>query len=302
MKRIILLVLILILGLTAVGCSEKEPEKINFGVMSDVGAVPFLIADKMGYYEDAGVEVEITVFRSAVDRDTALQTGNLDGAMADMLTIFFYRESGLDFKMTSDTYGNYRVVTSPILDDESFKNLEEIQVGLSSNTVIDFSTDIVFDNLGIKDKLKKVAIPQMPVRLEMLYANALNGSTLPEPLAFSALKNGGTVVGDTESFDLYPAIVLFNNETLENNPTGVEKLYEGYNMAVEYLNKAEKDEFYHYLVEELGFPEEIKEDFVFPEFKGKNPPHEETFYVVSEWMLEKELISNKYDYSELNYE
>ncbi|MDW7669173.1 MAG: ABC transporter substrate-binding protein [Bacillota bacterium] len=301
MKKIIVIILILMIGLSTVGCSEKEPEKIKFGVMSDVGAVPFLIADKMGFYEEVGVDVEINVFRSAVDRDTALQTGNLDGAMADMLTIFFYEEANMDFKMTSDTYGNYRVITSPSLTEESFKELDEIEVGLSSNTVIDFSTDIVFDHLGIKDKLKKVAIPQMPVRLEMLYSDSLNGSTLPEPLAFSAVNQGGVVIGDTERFGLYPAIVLFNNETLENNSNGVDKLYEGYNMAVEYLNDTDKDEYYNYLVEDLGFPEEIKDDFIFPKFKTKNPPDEHTFDVVSEWMLENELISQKYDYSDLSY-
>jgi len=302
MKKIIIGLVLLILFST-VGCQKEENlEEINFGVMSDVGAVPFLIAEKEGFYEEVGVDVNITVFRSALDRDTALQTGNLDGAMADMLTILFYKESGMDFKMTSSTYGNYRLISSPNLTKKNFSALDSPQVGISSNTVIDFSTDLVISKLGMDDKVEKVAIPQMPVRLEMLYENSLDGSTLPEPLAYTAKFQGGEVIGDTEELNLYPGIVIFNSDILDEQSQTLVKFYEGYNMAVEYLNKTDKNEFYDYLVEELGFSENIKDSFEFPEFTKREAPDKYTFNTVSGWMLEKDLIKEKYSYLDVLYD
>jgi len=302
MKKIIIGLVLLILFST-VGCQKEENlEEINFGVMSDVGAVPFLIAEKEGFYEEAGVDVNITVFRSALDRDTALQTGNLDGAMADMLTILFYKESGMDFKMTSSTYGNYRLISSPNLNKKDFSALDSPQVGISSNTVIDFSTDLVISKLGMDDKVEKVAIPQMPVRLEMLYENSLDGSTLPEPLAYTAKFQGGEVIGDTEELNLYPGIVIFSSDILDEQSQTLVKFYEGYNMAVEYLNKTDKNEFYDYLVEELGFSENIKDSFEFPEFTKREAPDKYTFNTVSGWMLEKDLIKEKYSYLDVLYD
>ncbi len=302
MKKIIIGLVLLILFST-VGCQKEENlEEINFGVMSDVGAVPFLIAEKEGFYEEAGVDVNITVFRSALDRDTALQTGNLDGAMADMLTILFYKESGMDFKMTSSTYGNYRLISSPNLTKKNFSALDSPQVGISSNTVIDFSTDLVISKLGMDDKVEKVAIPQMPVRLEMLYENSLDGSTLPEPLAYTAKFQGGEVIGDTEELNLYPGIVIFSSDILDEQSQTLVKFYEGYNMAVEYLNKTDKNEFYDYLVEELGFSENIKDSFEFPEFTKREAPDKYTFNTVYGWMLEKDLIKEKYSYLDVLYD
>jgi len=302
MKKIIIGLVLLILFST-VGCQKEENlEEINFGVMSDVGAVPFLIAEKEGFYEEAGVDVNITVFRSALDRDTALQTGNLDGAMADMLTILFYKESGMDFKMTSSTYGNYRLISSPNLTKKNFSALDSPQVGISSNTVIDFSTDLVISKLGMDDKVEKVAIPQMPVRLEMLYENSLDGSTLPEPLAYTAKFQGGEVIGDTEELNLYPGIVIFNSDILDEQSQTLVKFYEGYNMAVEYLNKTDKNEFYDYFVEELGFSENIKDSFEFPEFTKREAPDKYTFNTVYGWMLEKDLIKEKYSYLDVLYD
>ena len=302
MKKIIIGLVLLIL-FSAVGCQKEENlEEINFGVMSDVGAVPFLIAEKEGFYEEAGVDVNITVFRSALDRDTALQTGNLDGAMADMLTILFYKESGMDFKMTSSTYGNYRLISSPNLTKKNFSALDSPQVGISSNTVIDFSTDLVISKLGMDDKVEKVAIPQMPVRLEMLYENSLDGSTLPEPLAYTAKFQGGEVIGDTEELNLYPGIVIFSPDILDEQSQALAKFYEGYNMAVEYLNKTDKNEFYDYFVEELGFSENIKDSFEFPEFTKREAPDKYTFNTVYGWMLEKDLIKEKYSYLDVLYD
>ena len=302
MKKIIIGLVLLILFST-VGCQKEENlEEINFGVMSDVGAVPFLIAEKEGFYEEVGVDVNITVFRSALDRDTALQTGNLDGAMADMLTILFYKESGMDFKMTSSTYGNYRLISSPNLTKKNFSALDSPQVGISSNTVIDFSTDLVISKLGMDDKVEKVAIPQMPVRLEMLYENSLDGSTLPEPLAYTAKFQGGEVIGDTEELNLYPGIVIFSSDILDEQSQTLVKFYEGYNMAVEYLNKTDKNEFYDYLVEELGFSENIKDSFEFPEFTKREAPDKYTFNTVYGWMLEKDLIKEKYSYLDVLYD
>jgi NitT/TauT family transport system substrate-binding protein len=300
MKKILIIGLILLIIFSTAGCESKDSvEELKFGVMSDVGAVPFLIAEKEGYYEEAGVNVDITVFRSALDRDTALQTGNLDGAMADMLTILFYKESGMEFTMTSSTYGNYRLISSPGLTKEKFVELDNPQIGISSNTVIDFSTDLVVSNLNIADKVEKVAIPQMPVRLEMLYENSLDGSTLPEPLAYTAQFQGGELIGDTESLNLFPGVVIFNSNLMEENSKEVESFYDGYNKAVEYVNNTDKDEFYHYLIEELGFSEEIKDSFELPEFTKKEAPDENTYNVVSDWMIEKELINKNYTYSEV---
>lgn len=279
--------------------TEKKLETLRIGVMSDVGAVPFIIARDQGFFEKRGLDVEIQVFKSAMDRDAALQTGNLDGAMADMLTVIFFNEAGVEVKMTSGTYGNYKLITSPKLDATSFSALESISVGISSNTVIDFATQKVAEAKGLDSKIKKTAIPQMPVRLEMLRAGELNGATLPDPLASAAALDGGTVIGSTEEFGLFPGVFIFTQDAIDQNPEGITLMYEAYNEAVEHLNSLKTETYFDLLVESLGFPPVLKGQFELPVFELAGPPDLDTFIETSAWMKGLALSKKVYEYEAL---
>ena len=283
-----------------VGCNSTENKQLDIGVMSDLGAVPIVIAKEKGFFEEENIDVNLEVFRSAVDRDSALQTNNLDGAMADMLTIFFYREAGYDMKMVSNTYGNYKLVSSPDLTSEEFMAVDKKQIGLSSNTVIDFATSVIADEMGFTDTLDKVAIPQMPVRLEMLGSNELSGATLPEPLATNAMIDGGALIGDTEGQGLYPAIMIFSQASIEENTEAIESFFLAYNEAVDYLNTTDASEYYDILVEDLGFSESLENIFEIPEFEYIGIPDQSTFDVAQAWMQEAGLIEKAYEYEAIS--
>ena len=45
-----------------------------------------------------------------MDRDSALQSGNLDGGVSDMLAAGFAKAGGFDVKITSSTNGNYCLI------------------------------------------------------------------------------------------------------------------------------------------------------------------------------------------------
>jgi len=294
------MMVLLMVAVLLMGCSSAEKKTLNIGVMSDLGAVPILIAQEKGFFEEENIDVNLEVFRSAVDRDSALQTGNLDGAMADMLTIFFYQEAGYDMKMTSNTYGNYKLVSAPGVTADTFMDIESKQIGLSSNTVIEFATTVIADEMGFYDSLEKVAIPQMPVRLEMLSTNELSGATLPEPLATNAVMDGGTVIGDTQSQGLYPAIMIFSEAAVTDKTKALEKFYVAYNKAIDYLNSTDKAEYYGLLVEHLGFSQDLQDTFEIPAFEHIAVPDKPTFDVTQTWMQEAGLIENSYNYEEVS--
>jgi len=288
------------------GCISSKPDSsssiqstLRIGVMSDLGAVPFVIAQQQDYFEKRGLQVEIQVFKSAIDRDTALQTGNLDGAMVDMLTLLFYNDAGFDVKMTSQTYGNYKMITSPSLSIDSFLNLNTVSVGLSSNTVIEFATQKIAEAKDFDAKLSMVAIPQMPVRLEMLRANELNGATLPDPLASAAVLDGGSLIGSTEEYGLFPGIFVMTQTAIEQNSDGIKSLNEAYDEAVDYINQKQIEEYFDFLVEKLGFPPVLKGKFEMPTFIKTSPPDQKTFNEVSSWMQKKGLLKKQFSYESL---
>lgn len=301
MKKIkVVLASLIIIMVVLTGCSTTtETKKMRIGVMPDVGAVPFVIAEQQGYFEEKDIEVEIVVFRSALDRDTALQTGNLDAVMADMLTIIFFNEAEFDVKMTSQTDGAYKMVSSSKLDNDAFNNLDKISIGLSSNTVIDYTTQKIAQALDFENQLEKVAIPQMPVRLEMLRAGELSGATLPDPLAAAAVEEGGVIIGSTDDFNLYPGIFMITDTYLQSNQEVVQKMYAAYNESIEYINETDVDEYYDFLVEKLGYPVTLKGKFEMPMLNLAKAPDENTFEDTLEWMTVMGLAEESFNYDDL---
>ncbi|MDK2866322.1 MAG: NitT/TauT family transport system substrate-binding protein [Clostridiales bacterium] len=277
-----------------------QHEKLKIGVMSDVGAVPFFIASEKGFYEEAGVDVEIVVFKSALDRDAALQTGNLDATMADMLSIIFYNDADLPVKMVAQTDGDYLMITSPDLTIASFNQLASASVGVSSNTVIDFATDYIAKQQGISQRIQPIAIPQMPVRLEMLKSGKLKAATLPEPLASTAMIDGGEVIGTMSTYGLSPGILVFS-DALASDEAVSKAIFKAYNDAAAWLNDNGSDAIYDRLVEVLGFSEVLRNTSVLPTYKAIAAPDSVTFEITSDWMYERGLTEQKYDFESISF-
>lgn len=306
-KKIIIMGITMLMVLTA--CSNKEIEMVSddstsdmvyqIGLMSDVGAVPFVVAKEMGYFDEFGVNVELLTFKSALDRDTALQTGNLDAVMADMLSIIFYQDADMPVKMVAKTAGDYRMISSPGLDLAGFNTLDQASVGISSNTVIDFTSDYILQMMGISQKVSGVAIPQMPVRLEMLKSGELQAATLPDPLASTAMYEGGVVIGSTADYDLYPGIMVFSDNVLSNSEDA-SGIFKAYNKAAHYLNENGKADVYDLLIEALGFSEVLRDNWDLPNYEAISPPDEKTFNIVSDWMFKKGLTDHKYDFNSIS--
>lgn len=307
MKKLI--TLLIVFACILAGCTQMETtneEKssdtllpITIGVMPDVGAVPFILAKENGYFQTLGLDVNIEVFRSAIDRDTALQTGNLDGVMTDMLSVVFFNDNNFDIKITSGTYGNYRLVTSPQNKDLSIEMLTNESIGLSTNTVIEFATDYILDAYQITTA-EKIAIPKIPLRLEMLKTADLDLATLPEPLASAAVLEGGVILKDTEDLKMNPGVFVFNASAIDSKSESITKFYSAYNQSVDYINNEPIASYFDVLVDKLSFPPVLKDKFDMPTISYITMPSSSDFDATLKWMTEKGLTESIYNLDDLS--
>lgn len=77
-------VFFIILYLVSVGWSaplRAESTAVKMGVLPIVESLPFLIAQEKGLFQKMGVKVEIISFASALERDSAIQSGMIHGAI-----------------------------------------------------------------------------------------------------------------------------------------------------------------------------------------------------------------------------
>ncbi len=279
---------------------EAPKKTITIGVLPDTDSVPFVIADQNGYFEKAGVQVEIEQFKSAKDRDSAFQSGTLDGVITDVLAVSFAKEGGFDVKITSKTDGNYKLLAGKTLGINSIDEIKGKSVAISKNTLIEYATDKLIQSANLPESdIKKEIVPQIPARLEMLQNGKVDAATLPDPLATLAVKNGATVIDSTKKHGINPGVLAFTSKSIEENSNEIKAVYQAYNEAVEYINNAPIADYVDILVKEVGFPEDIKNSIVLPKYTKAGMSKEKDIIEVIEWLRNKDLIKTNYEFKDL---
>lgn len=310
MKKTIVYLLIMLGIFSLAGCgqdkkdAESQPNQtqktITIGIMPDVESIPFIIAEKNGYFDKEGVQVKIEPFKSAADRDSALQSGKLDGVITDVLAVVFANEGGINLRIISRNDGNIELMAGKGTGINSIKDLKGKSVGLSTNTIMEYSVDQMLAAEGVKaEDINKMAIPPLPTRLEMLQAGKINAAILPEPLAGVAIKDGAKVLSSTDQLANKAGAIAFTAESLKESPEEIKAVFRAYNDAVEYLDQEPASGYIDYVIEKQGFPAGVKDIIELPQYRKAEAPSEKIFNDVVQWMKNKALIKGNYEYKDL---
>lgn len=279
----------------------KEMQPLTFGVMPDTDSLPLILASTLGYYEEEGLDVTIVPFKSALDRDAALQAGQLDGAISDMLAVAFLNDNGFNVDIVSKTSGSFKLIANGEKGIEDVTEINNNSIGISQNTIIEYLTDRMLETSGVSlDQVEKVAIPKIPTRLEMLQYGNLDMATLPEPLASVAVLNGGKVLSSSDALSIDLGLIIFKEETIGAKTTEIEAFYRAYNKAVDYLNEEPLENYIDIIIEEAGFPEPVRDTLVLPAYTHATMPSEETWEDVLLWLNSKELITQEFSFEEVS--
>ena len=304
MKRVLAVIFSLMLFMTA-GCGPEQQgkdtklSKLTIGLMPDTDSIPFIIAAERGYFAEEGVEVELVPFKSAMERDAALQSGNLDGAVSDLLAVIFARSGGFSMHAVSYTDGNYNLVAGGNAGISAAADLRGKEIAISRNTIIEYVTDEILSVNGMKEQdVSKVVIPQIPVRLEMLQSGNLAAAVLPEPMASVAVASGSRYVTGSGELGINPGVIVFADSAINEKADSIRAMYRAYNKSVEYLNHAPRAEYIDLVMEKSGFPAPARDALELKPYRPAGLPAEKDVEEAVHWVKSKELAGD-YRYDDL---
>jgi len=313
--RLSMVFVVLSLAIFVSGCgtqktSENQPTKtesktVKIGVLPIEDNLPFYVAEKDEVYTKEGVKVELISFASAMERDAALQAGQIDGQVADLLAVALLKKIGTDVKIASiglgatPKEGRFAILSSPKSGIKDLADLKGASLGISQNSIIDYVSDQMLLDKGVKlEDVKKISIPKMPVRLDMLLSDQINTACLPDPLASLAQAKGAHVLVDDTYRNISQTVFLFRTESIKENPEGIKAVVRAYGSAGQALTN-NPDQYRDLFLEKAQIPPDLKKSYETPTFSKLQLPTEEEVKSVMEWMVEKNLIPQAYDYQEL---
>ena len=279
----ILTTLVLVPILTFTGCnagngSPDEKMALTIGVMPAVDTAPIYLAEEKGYFDALGLDLTIELFNNAGDRQTALQTHTIDGAMTDLIAVATNVNGGFDLKATTLTDGVF-----PVLVREGYEETPEINVAMMEVSVSNFLID---EWLGKDHTIEKVFINDIPARLEMIKSGQVDMGLFPEPMASNGALDGTLEKRIyTPEDGICPNVMAFTSTALTEKEEAIRLFHEGYNQAIKDLNE-NPDEAHTLLIEKLGLNPEIKDDIILPTYNLAHLPEEAYIQKIMDWSAE----------------
>ena len=311
LKILRLLLFTALLTFLLAGCMQQqkadkqEQVKIKLGILPIVDALPLIVAEQKGYFKQAGVEVELITFQSAIERDSALQAKAIDGSLGDLLAAASLYNGGFPVQVVSLSLGEtgregrFAILTSPKSGINTIDQLKGVEVAVSKNSIIEYVTDSLLLEKGFKpEEINKNIIPKIPTRYQALMEGKIKAACLPDPMAALAESKGAKIITDDTETNLSQTVMFFNQDTLQKNGTAIKNLLKGYAMAATEINN-NPEAYRDMLVEKAKVPKEALIVYNMEHFPAPQLPKEKDVDQVMQWMVQKNLLKEKIPYKNL---
>lgn len=255
---------------TKASSETKDAVTLTLGVMPSTDNIPLVLAHEKGFDKKHGVEIKLETFKAANDRDAAFQAGQVDGINSDLVALAIYRQGGMDVKITGSTYGQFDLVTG---DDsvQKVSDLKDKEVLFARNTGTEYAVYKMLEKENMTlDDIKVTEVLPVPTRLELLKNKQASAAIMPEPFVTMAKADGLRVLNSTREIGINPFIMTMTTDVIKEKADAIKGMYEAYNEAVDWMKDHDKEEYIQLFIDEIGFPETLKDQIQVPDY-----PHAE---------------------------
>lgn len=296
--------LVFIITMGVLPAASWAGEKIAFGVLPVMQALPLFVALEKGLYAEEDVEVDLITFRSGLEKDAAMAAGQIQGYFGDMLTSIILGANQIPMRMVAtifNTIGDQRmfaVLAAPGTDKPSLTDLAGNGIAGSSNTVIEYVVTKLLESETPGARLNMIETKNILARMPMLLQGQVAGAVLPEPLVTLAEGKGATVVADDRGLGITPTTLLFSQKFINDNPESVRSFLKAVARASAYINQ-EPEAARPVMIKYARVPEPLQKSIAIPVFNPPAAPERELVMDVYSWLSDKEVLKKELTFDEM---
>lgn len=218
----------------------KDSAALKIAVMPTLDCLPLFVAEHYQLLDSANGGVRLKMYMSQMDCDTALERGRVEGSMTDLVRAMRIASRGMALRSVAVTAAHWQLVTNRNARVRQLKQLDDKMVAMTRFSATDLLTDRVVDSVKLnKDRVFKVQINDISVRMLMLQNNEMDALWLPEPWATLARQMKNPVVYDTRKQNIQLGVMAFRDQemTRKERSRQLELFLKAYNQACDSINK-----------------------------------------------------------------
>jgi NitT/TauT family transport system substrate-binding protein len=283
--------------------STTSPVPLNLSLK--VGSLPRIYdiiayaGQQEGIYSKHQLTVEIVSFRSEVEKDTAMMSGNLDGVIEGSYGAVNLNKDQETSKLVAHSLMSrmFNVVVSKSSGITAPVGLKGKEIATSTGTIMDFALDklLVAQGLSIKD-LTLTNVANMPLRLEMLAQGKVPAALFTSPLSDQAVAAGNILILDDSKQLLGGPGLIFSTAALKNKSDAIQRFVDSWQETVKAIN-ANPEKFRALIVSSAKVPESLAATYQIPVFPELRLPSEAEVQTIVVWMKAQGIAAQDVPYN-----
>ncbi len=274
-------------------------ESMKIGILPVIDTLPLQVGIKEGYFEAENLQVTLVPFTSAMERNTAVHSGQLDGFFGDIMATLLLVKNDVPIRFLTISYQTnpaQRMFGLVLSSSVNRNNLNKpLNVAISKASIIEYLLDHMRELPAVKNMpLKEVEIKRMPIRLQMLLAGKMDGALLPEPLLTLAISKGAKLVVTDQLLEMPLTVLNITNAKRSQKPA----FLKAYQKAVNSLNR-NPEKYRSLMAKTCRIPKHLAKEFPMYIYPLPRIPTKDEVRQVQNWMLKKRLLDKRIAYQRL---
>jgi NitT/TauT family transport system substrate-binding protein len=278
---------------------------IRFGVLPVVQALPLFVAAEKGFFRGQGISVDLIPFNSAMEKDVALTSGQIEGYFGDLMTPMVLNANGIPIKIAATLFNTppsqrmFAIMASPNAPDKRLSELAKAGMAISSNTIIEYIAMKIVESQNIPVKqLNMIEVKNIPIRLQMLLTNQVPAAILPEPMVSLAEMKGAQTVADDAGKGISATVLAFSEPFLKEHPKAAKTFMAAVSEAAAFINK-NPAEGRPMMNHHCRIPDLLHQKFAIPPFEKLTLPDPAQVMDVYRWLRSKGIIQKEMNYRQM---
>jgi NitT/TauT family transport system substrate-binding protein len=261
----------------------NDSAKVRIAVMPTLDCLPLYVASERGFFASAGIDVSLRPYQAQMDCDTALERGRVNAIVTNMVRARKLEEKGIGLQVVTATNASWQLVSSKAARIKQLKQLDDKMLAMTRFSATHMLGDLIVDTARLQpERVFRIQINDVGVRLSMLYNNTMDAAFLPEPQATVARNMGGWVLWDSNTAGWQFGIVGFRPQVATEKQKAA--FCEAYDRACDSINERGMGYYASLIVRHCGVTQNAVDSLPDVTFRHCQEPREADRKRVSEWM------------------
>lgn len=219
---------------------REDSAALKIAVMPTLDCLPMLVARQYNLYDSLGADIRLKFCSAHIDCDTALLNDRVEGTVTDLVRAERMMMKGKKLIYCTATDAYWQLVSNRNSRVKDLKQMDDKMMAMTRYSVTDMLGDYAIDSVKLDgERVYRVQINDVRVRLQMLHNNEMDAMLLTEPQASEALAAKHKLLLDSRKIDWKMGAVVFRD--IIKGDSARERQYDvfvkAYNMACDSINK-----------------------------------------------------------------